>query len=447
MAYNSLFTELFRDYREQRISLSQLAESLERLRRGGFRLYVRGVNLSQLDLRKCNLSGGIFRDCDFSYTDLRGCNLCRSIFRNCELTGANLQDCVFNNTQLYGCILTGSNLRGCDLTGLHLSYGELSGVILSGACLAYAKLDHVNLSRAYLVGARLHHADLTGADFSYVKGWGADFTHALLAGVNFKAADLGKHTCIYNLESGYYEDYYADPKGIRYAYPGANFRYANFTGANFHSTRLVDCIFEHANLRNTFLFNSDLSGSDLSWTIWENAVLKNVTFKCANLRGANFIGASLAKINWRDSLLTYIRFCGDISGLEDPGDSICNSLDILFQNLASSKFILETDQIHNLPNLILDQVRFMFTSGWVDKIEVEYGTQTTAALILMYMQKDSEIGIIPDWSTLVRGISEFSSCAGRDSNEIIFKLYRELCLGFSNITPLEKRVLMKVLSS
>lgn len=116
--------------------------------------YVKGrrdfafYDLSQLDLRKINLSGSNFNQsklrkvklhgADLSNVDFGRASLSQSILRN-----ANLCRAYFGYTDLEG-----TDLRGADLSYAHFSNANLRGANLCGANLTGARIDEYQLAMA-----------------------------------------------------------------------------------------------------------------------------------------------------------------------------------------------------------------------------------------------------------------------------------------------------------
>ncbi len=97
----------------------------------GQRADLTGLNLSNVSLRKTNLSHADMTEADLSGADLQnvrlaGANLVRTVLRNANLRGADLcnadlsdadlRDAVLLNANLYGADLWRANLKGCIIT-------------------------------------------------------------------------------------------------------------------------------------------------------------------------------------------------------------------------------------------------------------------------------------------------------------------------------------------
>ena len=112
---------------------------------------LKGVDLSELNLRKTT----ILR------TDLRGANLSGSNLRDAvlmkiNLTGANLSETDLRGAILGGATLQDANLRGADLIEANFREADLCGADLTGADLRWATLVEAKLENAVLSGCRVY---------------------------------------------------------------------------------------------------------------------------------------------------------------------------------------------------------------------------------------------------------------------------------------------------
>ena len=97
---------------------------------------LRGVNLSDADLRCAYLKGA-----DLRYADLRYADLSDAILNYANLSGAELRGADLKGADLRCADLRGAELRGADLKGADLRGAELRGADLKGADLSDADLD------------------------------------------------------------------------------------------------------------------------------------------------------------------------------------------------------------------------------------------------------------------------------------------------------------------
>jgi uncharacterized protein YjbI with pentapeptide repeats len=99
---------------------------------------------NQADLTKLQ-STNYCKDCDLSQAVLTGVNLTNADLERANLTGADL---------------TGANLVGADLEKANLGTANLSDANLLGADLEKANLMGANLTNANLMGAELEKATM-----------------------------------------------------------------------------------------------------------------------------------------------------------------------------------------------------------------------------------------------------------------------------------------------
>lgn len=124
------------------------------------KMYLLGVNLSNIVLSYMNLSETYMKGVDLRKTSLEGANLSGADLSGVNLIEANLKGAGLSEVNLRDANLNGANLRA-DLSGVNLS-----GAILIDAGLIDANLIDTNLSGANLNGANLKRANLKGVNLS-----------------------------------------------------------------------------------------------------------------------------------------------------------------------------------------------------------------------------------------------------------------------------------------
>jgi len=139
-----------------------------------------GLDLSERNLRKADLSG----------LDLHGANLSWAKLEGADLRGANLQGAHLWRADSHGARLSQANLQGANLYEVNLRGANLSHASLQGAHLRSANLQAANLRVADLRGADVSDANLRGADLRWAGLRGADISHANLQGADLRRADL-----------------------------------------------------------------------------------------------------------------------------------------------------------------------------------------------------------------------------------------------------------------
>ncbi|MEJ1933961.1 pentapeptide repeat-containing protein, partial [Nostoc sp. NIES-2111] len=128
--------------------------------------FLRGAELSRVNLRGANLSGA----------NLSGANLSGAVLSGANLTGINFCGANFSGAFLGGADLTHTLLKGADA-----SCTAFNGAVLRNADLRGVALSRAVLSRAVLSRAVLRDADLSGAVLSRAVFRQADLSGAVLS--------------------------------------------------------------------------------------------------------------------------------------------------------------------------------------------------------------------------------------------------------------------------
>ena len=99
----------------------------------------------RLDLRGANLTHANLRDADFTRADLTGADLWKANLKDANLTGANLKDAVLaganlkdaapRNADLRDAVLEAADLTGANLTGADITRTHLMQDQLDSACI------------------------------------------------------------------------------------------------------------------------------------------------------------------------------------------------------------------------------------------------------------------------------------------------------------------------
>jgi uncharacterized protein YjbI with pentapeptide repeats len=137
--------------------------------------------LKKADLRDVDLGDADLGSAYLGEADLRGARLEFTIIRGAILNGANLSGTLFlRGADLSGIQLIKANLRDADLRGANLSKADLGLANLHGAMLGNANLSKAKLSLAELDEADLTKTDLSEADLDQAKLTGANLEDASL---------------------------------------------------------------------------------------------------------------------------------------------------------------------------------------------------------------------------------------------------------------------------
>ncbi|MDJ0693758.1 pentapeptide repeat-containing protein [Mastigocoleus sp. MO_188.B34] len=224
--------------------------------------FLRGVDLSNIDLRGVSLSGANLRSADLRGTYLRGADLSNAYLNGADLSGADLNGINLRGAYLRGVNLSGANLMGADLSESDLRGADLRNIDLRGAHLSRANLRSSDLSNMDLRGAKFEGANLEGVNLSNANLSSADFRGAQLNNANLREAQLST----------------ADLRGVRLSNAdlrGAKLNNANFRGAHLKGTNISNADLSGADLRGARLLEAKLSDGflgDISWnkhTKWE----------------------------------------------------------------------------------------------------------------------------------------------------------------------------------
>ncbi len=190
---------------------------------GGFRLDLRGANLSAAEFLDADLSGALFHNSNLCGANFANTDLADSFLSCSDLSQAQFHNVSFSRTRLRSADLSGALLQDADLPGTNFHNANLSGTNLLRANLcgaifqdvraSSALLERANLSgagslRADLSGARLVMADMSGARFLEADLTGANIAKANLSGVAFSVG--GKQTAK-GLTQAQLDDACADP--------------------------------------------------------------------------------------------------------------------------------------------------------------------------------------------------------------------------------------------
>ena len=140
----------------------------------------RGMNLSNSNLKKADLSGA----------NLQGINLRKSILQNAILVGANLEGADLTSAKLQNADLSRANLKGAILEGSNLNNSKLYGANFEDANLSEANLKGIRAEWANFNHANFYRANLESANFNRAQLMGADFYRANLKNSKLRFADL-----------------------------------------------------------------------------------------------------------------------------------------------------------------------------------------------------------------------------------------------------------------
>jgi uncharacterized protein YjbI with pentapeptide repeats len=135
---------------------------------------VEGADLVGANLRKMNLSGGVFTGTNFSSANLQLANLSNSVWDGANFTDALMKSANMNNASAVGATFARAGIRDADLRGLNAQNADFSSAVLDRSQIDGAGLDGVlsmtkgvnlvgtpaKLNAGYLISdGKLHSAD------------------------------------------------------------------------------------------------------------------------------------------------------------------------------------------------------------------------------------------------------------------------------------------------
>ncbi|MGF1489989.1 MAG: pentapeptide repeat-containing protein [Prochloraceae cyanobacterium] len=160
---------------------------------------IRGANLSQIRLVRCDL-----KNSDFTY---------------CDLIGGELSECIWNNSDIYGCNFDEAIINNCDFANVQFTRthfirtriegGDWSNSNLELPTWTKARVKDVNFSKSHFPRARMYAAhfincDFQDSDLSFAEPFKAYFENCDFRGANFKNFKL-KYTTF--KQCGFYACY------------------------------------------------------------------------------------------------------------------------------------------------------------------------------------------------------------------------------------------------
>lgn len=106
------------------------------------------LDMSNFNLEKANLSGGIFNQAKLVRTNLQGADLVNADFARASLNRSILRDANLGRAFFHQADLEAADLRGADLSYANFSCANLRGANLCGANLTGAKITEEQLTTA-----------------------------------------------------------------------------------------------------------------------------------------------------------------------------------------------------------------------------------------------------------------------------------------------------------
>ncbi len=162
---------------------------------------------SELDLRRKEFSGCIFKKCDFS-----GCALSGSAFIDCSFI-----DCNFSNTKVDNCSFQNVCFENSKLLGVMFSTIDtlLIGWVYKKCNINLCDFSNLDIKNSQFLECEIRESDFVGANL-----YSSDFSGSSMSASKFQNTNLEKTNFVGA------KDYYIDPrynklKEARFSYPEA----------------------------------------------------------------------------------------------------------------------------------------------------------------------------------------------------------------------------------
>jgi fluoroquinolone resistance protein len=159
-----------------------------------------GVDFSNQDMTRLDLSGCHFERCLMQEAEFTGSTLECCVFRSCrggmanfrstKLAEAQFINSDFNNSQWQHAKLNQASFTGCKLTGANFTQVAALGMTFSDTLLIGAYLPGFSFYKTEIDNLDLSDADLSDADFRHAVFVGGSLANARVNGARFDNADL-----------------------------------------------------------------------------------------------------------------------------------------------------------------------------------------------------------------------------------------------------------------
>lgn len=254
----------------------------------------RGLDLTQVDLSGCDMSGFDLRYAILNRVSLYGTSLVDADLSGCSLVCAGLERTNLSNAVLRGAYVhalaaqatnfagadlsglvdaTGALLHGCDLNDVVLDDAELAGTTFYQCGLSGAHFRSADLHGAMFNECRMDEADLTGAQLDDAMVVRSSLRGTILDGARGRGLVLQRPAAADGLRVP--DAYLPALRLLRMRAPG-------LLGPGLHAPEI--------DVQDSYLAGADLRRSDLSHGRWRNTTLDR----------ANLHQALLADSSWSD---------------------------------------------------------------------------------------------------------------------------------------------------
>lgn len=161
---------------------------------------LKGVNLSDAVLNRCDIEDADLTYTNFAYSDLRGVSFQKSMMLKTNFLGAILSVTNFTDAHLQAAIFNNSNLENSDLSYTNLNgasfiKSNLKSVLFTKSHLADTNFTNANLNGANFIRAIVKRVNLSGVNLSRVKFIDtsiveSNLSRAILIGTEMKNSNL-----------------------------------------------------------------------------------------------------------------------------------------------------------------------------------------------------------------------------------------------------------------
>jgi uncharacterized protein YjbI with pentapeptide repeats len=256
--------------------------------------------ITDLDLRRSDLSHLNLSHIDLSYADLSRSDLSYADLSHADLNHTNLSHAKLRSTNLTHANLSYADLQEATLSVADLSYADLSNAKFIDAKMNSAKLYHANLRTAKLTNAELSYADLSSSDASHAYFGMVDLDESILSHADLSHANLSnaKLTSA-NLTQTNLQSAYMGGTNLTNAILNG----ANLTHANLSSAKIIGASLLSANITHTDLSRADLSNANLAEAIFTSADLSHADLNQCVMTSTYLNDIDLRVVDGLDSII------------------------------------------------------------------------------------------------------------------------------------------------
>lgn len=259
----------------------------------GVRAYLRGYDLSGLDLSQMSFPKATFIGCNFDGARLHKTNLSLSTLVRASFVGADLSEADLNCSDARGAkfddaTCTRTKMNGMDLRSLANTQNKDKGGVQLSTCTSFVS---ATFEGATLLRCRAAQTDFEGAHFTNVRFDQADlkdaiFRAATIVRSSFTGTDVGK----------------TDFRAARFSGDEALVAALAQGGAVMKRTRLPSesALIQTLEAHDAWVRSNGSEGMRANLSYMD---LSGIDFRCGNLAAATLRGADLTDANLSDTVL------------------------------------------------------------------------------------------------------------------------------------------------